>query len=221
MSEKRKQIFREGLFVVPFMIIVTAVSLIMMFLVGRTPADVVGSVNRNIKSDQSMNIASYTQINKPKYTLYYYYGDDSSSVKFAEFEYNAKGDNPLSSLTLFEARDGFDAGHYKIEWLHAEEYVTYATLDNENETENYPAEEVPLMYNIIKSYSWQNQLESFGVEYEPSKGYKLLGFVSLYTWDSDNRRNILWGIGGNPLVFYSYLGSGSSEYKKVSFTKWQ
>ena len=217
MSEKRKTIFREGLFVVPFMLLVTIITAAIMFSVGRTPLDAVGILARHVKSDKSMTLEQYTAYDSVKYNLKYYYGDDTERVKYAEYSYNAKGDETTQSLTLFEPRDGFDPGFYKIEWFHEEEYVTYAALENESKTELYHFDEVPVMYNLILSYSWQAQTVLYGTEYEPAKGYKLLGFISLYTWDTEGRENILWGIGGNPLQFYSYIKEAENEYKRINF----
>lgn len=217
MSEKRKTIFREALFIVPFMLIVTVISFSVMFFVGRTPLDASEIIGRHFKADKTMTLEEYSEYDSVKYSLKYYYGDDTECVKYAEYSFNSKGSDPVQSLTLFEPRDGFDPGYYKIEWFHEEEYVTYATLDNEDKTELYHSEEVPVMYNLILSYSWQSQSELYGASYEPSKGYKLLGFISLYTWDTDGRKNILWGIGGNPLQFYSYIKDAENEYKRVNF----
>lgn len=217
MSEKRKTIFREALFIVPFMLIVSVVSIAAMFFVGRTPLDVAAALQKHVKSDKTMSIEDYSEYSSVKYELKYYYGDDRNSVKFAEYSYNSKGDDPIQSLILYEPRDGFDAGYYKIEWFHDEEYVTYAALDNEKKTKLYFAKEAPLMYNLIESYSWKAQAEFHGAGFEPSKGYKPLGIISLYLWDCDGRKNILWGIGGNPLQFYSYIANEQNEYKKVIF----
>ncbi len=219
MNEKRKTIFREALFTVPFMLVVSVASIASMFFIGRTPLDAAGVLKRHVRSNKTMSIQDYSEYDSRKYELKYYYGDDDDTVKFAHYSYNAKGDDPIQSLTLYEPRDGFDPGYYKIEWFHDEEYVTYATLENEDKTELYYADEVPLMYNLILSYSWKAQAEFYGADNEPSKGYKPLGFISLYLWDSDGRKNILWGIGGNPIEFYSYIADAENEYKKVVFCR--
>lgn len=216
MSEKRKRIFKDALFVFPFMLIVSAVALGMMFTIGRTPRDMAGILKRNFTSNQSMKIDDYSKYNTKKYNIDYYYGDSESCVKYAEYSYNAKGDDPLQTLKLFEARDGFDPGIYKIEWFHMEEYVTYSTLENENEVELYKTEEVPLMHNLVESYSWESQMEMYETEVQPSKGYKVLGLLTVYTWESTDRQNILWGLGGNPKELYSYINNSVSEYKKIS-----
>ncbi len=216
MSGKRKTIFREALFIVPFMLIVTVVSLAVMFSVGRTPLDTAGIIGRHFAADKSMTFEEYSGYESTKYEIKYYYGDNEECVKYAEYSYNGKGDTPVQKLTLFEARDGFDPGYYKIEWFHGEEYVTYATLENEDKTELYTSGEVPVMYYLVLSYSWQSQMDYFGEEL-PSDGYKLFGFISLYTWETENRDNILWGIGGNPMQFYSYIKNTDNEYKRISF----
>lgn len=217
MSEKRKTIFREGLFIVPFMLIVAVVSLVVMFSVGRTPLDASEIIGKHVETDNSMTLEEYSNYDSTKYEIKYYYGDNTECVKYAEYSYNGKGDKPVQKLTLFETRDGFDPGFYKIEWFHGEEYVTYAALENEEKTELYGSGEVPLMYNLVLSYSWQSQMNLYGAEYLPSKGYKLFGFISLYTWDTDDRDNVLWGIGGNPIRFYSYIKNTENEYKRISF----
>ena len=217
MSEKRKTIFREALFIVPFMLIVTVVSLAFMFSIGRTPLDMSQIIERHSLPDSSMTFEEYSGYESTKYTIKYYYGDNEECVKYAEYSYNGKGDKPVQKLTLFETRDGFDPGFYKIEWFHGEEYVTYAALENEEKTELYGSGDVPVMYNLVLSYSWQSQMQYYGGEYLPSEGYKLLGFISLYTWDTEDRDNVLWGIGGNPMQFYSYIKDTDNEYKRISF----
>lgn len=217
MSEKRKRIFKEALFIVPFMLIVTAVSLAMMFFVGRTPRDMMGILSRNFTSDKSMKLSDYAEYNNKKYTLEYYYGDSEECVKFAEFSYNSRGDDTIYELTLLEPRDGFDPGNYTIEWFYSEEYVTYSPLGGTEETELNLVEDVPITYNMIKSYSWKSQMEAYEADSEMFKGYKVIGLVSVFTWDSPDRQNIVWGLGGNPKQLYSYLNTSKSEYKKVVY----
>ncbi len=217
MSEKRKRIFREAIFIVPFMLIVTVVSLAGMFMVGRTPRDMVGILKRNFTSDSSMNIDSYVGYESKKYDLEYYYGDTSECVKYAQFSSNSKGDTPTCTLTLFESRDGFDPGIYTIEWFYSQEYVTYSPLEGEGESESNIASDVPITYNMVKSYEWESQLVNYEADFEQYKGFKVLGFLSVYSWDSAERENILWGLGGNPKELYSYLHNSKDEYKKVVF----
>ncbi len=201
----------------PFMLVVTAVSLVLMFFVGRTPKDMVGMLSRNFTSDKSMQLTDYSEYKNKKYSLEYFYGDSEECVKYAEFGYNSKGDNTTYELTLLEPRDGFDPGYYAIEWFHSEEYVTYSTLSGDEETELNHVEDVPITYNMIKSYSWESQMENYGADFEPFKGYKVIGLVSVFSWDSTDRMNIVWGLGGNPKQLYSYLNTSKDEYKKVVF----
>lgn len=218
MSEKRKIIFREGLVIVPFLLLAAAVSLGFMFFSGRTVLDAVKLVARHVKTEIPADSSAYFDYDGVRYTISYFYGDTDSSVQYAEFTYDKNSDKAVQSLTLFEPRDGFDPGFYKIENFHSEEYVTYAVLENEEETELYLSQDVPVMYNLIQSYSWQGQSDIYkSAAQESAKYYKLLGIISLYTWDADGRENLIWGIGGNPIQFYSYITDSESEYKKISF----
>lgn len=216
MSDKRKRIFKESLFIVPFLLVVTVVSLVMMFGIGRTVRDTLDIVRENMTSDSNMNISTYTDRESKKYTLKYYYGEKGECTEYAEFTLKAKSDDTTYELTLFEARDGFEAGYYKTEWFYSTEYVTYAPLTDKDNGKSYPVEEEPYMYEYIKSYSYENLMESFGATTEVSKGYKILGLINLYTWDSSDRVNCIWGIGSKPMQFYTYLNDNTTEYKKVT-----
>lgn len=200
----------------PFLLVVTAVSFVMMFGIGRTVRDMLSLVNENLSSDSNMDISTYLDNESKKYTLKYYYGEKGECTEYAEYTLKAKGDEPTYELTLFEARDGFDAGYYKTEWFYSVEYVTYAPLDDKDNGKSYPVEQEPYMYEYIKSYSYDALLEDYGASTEISKGYKILGVINLYTWDSSERVNCIWGIGGRPMQFYTYLNDNTTEYKKVT-----
>ena len=64
MSEKRKRIFKDALFIVPFMLVTVIVSIIMMFVVGRDVFDMMTIVKENTTSDKTMDISEYTETNK-------------------------------------------------------------------------------------------------------------------------------------------------------------
>lgn len=216
MSEKRKRIFKEALFLLPFMFVVTAVSLLLMFFVGRDIRDVMNIVTSNSTSDKNMDISDYSEYESKKYTLEYYYGDESDCVKYAEYTENSRGDDTTRILVLHEPRDGFEAGTYKTEWFYSTEYVSFTPTDGEEDnTQSYSAEEQPYMYDYVLSYSYSRLLTDYGAQVEKSKGYKVLGIISAYTWDSSERKNYLLGLGGNPKQFYSYLNNSNTEYKKV------
>lgn len=214
MSEKRKRIFKEGAFFLPFLLVVTMVSLIIMFSVGRTMRDAMDLVSENFTSDKNMDVLAYAENESKKYTLKYYYGDAESRTEYAEFTKKMKSDQTIYSLTLLEPRDGFDAGYYTTDWFYSEEFVTYAPLDDKDNTTSYTLDEQPYMYEYILSYSYETLMNDYGATYEVSRGYNILG-LKIYMWDSSERVNYLWGLGGNPMQFYSYLYDKNIEYTKV------
>ena len=219
MSEQRKRIFKDALFVIPFLLIVTAVSLGAMFLNGRDAKDIMEIITENFTSDNQMNISVYTEAFAPKkYTLKYSELSDSDSEPYAVYVLNKKGDDPTETLTLSKECDGFEAGVYKIEWFHQEQYVTFTPLEYDAQTENYLVVEQPYMYEYIKSYSWDNLMTESGASYEVIKGYKILGFISAFTWDSETSQNIIWGLGGNPVELYIY-SIDYEQSRKVSVSK--
>lgn len=216
MSEKRKRIFRESVFLIPFLIVVTLISFGFMFKIGRTVKDTIMLVEEHFSVDSSMDISDYTK-SRDKYTLKYYYGDDESCTEFAQYSQKS-GDEPVYELTLFEDRDGFEAGYYKTEWFHSVEYVTYAPLEDKKNTESYHVEEQPFMYEYIKSYSYDNLLSDYGALVENIDGYSVLGLINMYVWDSTDGVNCIWGLSQKPVQFYSCFNNGSSEYKKVTIS---
>ncbi len=155
------------------------------------------------------------------YTVRYYYGDNTSSELYAEFSYEGKGDDPKSVLTLYESRDGFDPGVYSVMWFMSEQYVTYWPLNSSADGEGfekYLANEVPLMFKFVNSYSWDGAMQTSGAEDGGAKGYACLG-LKLFVWDHTEkeimRNNFVWGVGGNPLEYYSYIPGSQGEYKKA------
>lgn len=216
MSEKRKRIFRESIFLIPFLLIVTVVSLGCLFKIGRTVKDTVMFVEEHLSADNSMDISVYAE-GRDRYTLKYYYGDNDSCTKFAEYSMKS-GDEPVYELTLLEDRDGFEAGFYKTEWFHSAEYVTYAPIDDEKNTESYTVEEQPYIYEYIKSYSYDSLMSNHGALTEYSDGYSVFGIFNMYVWDSENGVNCIWGVGKRAVQFYTCPNSGGTEYKKVTIS---
>lgn len=216
MSEKRKRIMRESIFLVPFLLAVMLVSMVAMYSIGRTVRDVVDLIQEKMASDSSMDISYYIDNDSKKYTLKYYYGEKGECTKYAEYSQKIKSDEQTYELVLYESRDGFEPGYYKTEWFHSVEYITYAPLNNENNSSSTPVEDEPYTYEYIKSYSYDYLMKNFGADTEASKGYKILGLANLYTWDSSDRSNCIWGIGSRPLEFYTYLNDNTTEYKKVT-----
>ncbi len=225
MNEKRKIIFKEALFTVPFLLIAALATLVVMFLSGRTPQDIERLVVSNFKSDSSADIAPFVKTDAKDYTVRYYYGDNTSSELYAEFSYEGKGDDPKSVLTLYESRDGFDPGVYSVMWFMSEQYVTYWPLNSSADGEGfekYLANEVPLMFKFVNSYSWDGAMQTSGAEDGGAKGYACLG-LKLFVWDHTEkeimRNNFVWGVGGNPLEYYSYIPGSQGEYKKAVLKK--
>lgn len=223
MSQKRKIIFKEALFNVPFLLIVSALVFAVMFLSGRSAYDIEQIVKHNLHSDAAADVTACLKTERKAYKLEYYYGDNTDKVLYAEFEYKGKGDTPESTLTLYEARDGFDSGIYTTVWFFDEEYVTYRPLGTSQDSESfekYLTTEVPLMYQLVNSYSWDGAMLSGGAADGGTSGYKLIG-LRLFLWDhADNgniRENFLWTIGANPRELYSYIPGTQGEYKKVVF----
>lgn len=214
MSEKRKRIFKESAFFVPFLLVVTIVSLILMFSAGRTVRDAMNLVSENLTSDVNMDVSAYAVNENKKYTLTYCYGEGEESTEYAEFSQKMKSDQTVYTLTLYEPRDGFDAGYYTTDWFYSEEFVTYAPLDDEENATSYSVSEQPYMYDYILSYSYDTLMNNYGATTEMSKGYNIIG-LKIYMWDTIDRVNYLWGLGGNPMQFYSYLYGNDSEYTKV------
>ncbi len=218
MSDRRKRIFRESLFLVPFLLIVTVVTLLLMYRTGRTIRDTAELIADNLTVNEDMDISVYTDdFDDDKYTLQYYYGETGESTLYAEFVCNTKDeDEPVYCLTLYEERGGYSAGAYETEWFHSEEYISYEPLDgSDGETTSTLVDEAPQTYSYIKSYSYDSLLSDYGVYTEQIKGYKLLGLLSYYTWDTSDRVNCIFGIGGKPLRFYTYPNDNTTEYKKV------
>ena len=221
MNEKRKIIFKEALFTVPFLLIAAVFTLLFMFKAGRSAYDIEQTVKTNLRSEPSADVTPFLKTDAKSYTVDYYYGDDSDSVLYAEFSYEGKGDDPKSVLTLYETRDGLDAGVYSVMWFMNDQWVTYWPLNSSADgegSEKYPASEVPLMYNLVTSYSWDSAMLSSGAADGAAKGYTMLG-VKLFTWDASDkgimRENFIWGVGGNPLEYYSYIPGTQGEYKKA------
>ncbi|MEE3451344.1 MAG: hypothetical protein VZR27_11740 [Acutalibacteraceae bacterium] len=219
MSEQRKRIFKDALFIIPFLLVVTVLSLGLMFLTGRDAKAIMQLVTENFNSNQDMSVSVYTESFAPKkYTLKYSEISDSENEPYAVYVLNKKGDDPTETLTLSKQCDGFEAGVYKIEWFHQEQYVTFTPLDYDAQTVSYQVAEQPFMYEYVKSYSWDNLLSTSGATYEVVKGYKLLGFISAFTWDSETSQNILWGLGGNPQELYIY-SNVAEQSKKIAVSK--
>ena len=218
MSEKRKRIFKDALFIVPFLIVTVIVSLAAMFVSGRDVHEMMTIVKENTNSDPTMDISEYTKLEKNKYTLSYSYGDKESSVVYAFYTYNYKGDNPIETLDLKEQRDGYEPGIYKIEWYMNQEFVSYTPDGSTSEPVLYPSVEQPYMCDYVRSYSWNTMLDNLGVDSDLSKGYKVLKVLSAYVWDTTERENILLGFGGNPTEMYSYLHDKPGEYRHVKIT---
>ncbi len=221
MSERRKTIFREGLFLVPFLLIAAAVTLVVMYSAGRTIRDTAQLIEDNLTAKADMDISVYTDdFDDEKYTLKYYYGETGESTLYAEFSCNLKDeDEPVYSLTLYEERGGYSAGVYETEWFHSEEYISYEPLeDSDGEASSYLVSDSPETYSYIKSYSYDTLLSDYGAYTEQSKGYKLLGILSYYTWDTSDRANCVFGIGSRPLWFYTYPNDNTTEYKKVAIS---
>ncbi|MDE7390452.1 MAG: hypothetical protein K2M82_05885 [Lachnospiraceae bacterium] len=216
MNERRKRILKESLFLFPFLIVVSIVSIGIMFAQGRTIRDTVDLVEEYFTSDSGMDLSVYAENNSNKYTLKYYYGEKDSSEQYAEYTQKTRDGETTCNLVLYEPRDGYQAGYYTTEWFYSVEYVTYAPLDDENSANSYPAEEEPYMYEYIRSYSYDSLLTTNGVETDAYKGYKLLGFISLYSWDYIDRTACAWGIGSKPFEFYIYYNDSTTEYKKVT-----
>ena len=225
MNEKRKIIFKEALFTIPFLLIALIVTIVVMFLSGRSAYDIKSLVVTNFRSNSSADISPFLKTDSKNYTINYYYGDKNSSEIYASFVYNGKGDDPQSVLTLYEARDGFDPGVYSAVWSLGEQYVTYWPNGSSAEGEGfekYLATDVPLMFNLVDSYSWEGSMQSSGAADGGIKGYTLLG-TKLFVWDHTEkdvmRDNFIWGIGGNPMEYYSYISGDQGEYKKAVFKK--
>lgn len=219
MSEKRKLIFKEAVFNVPFLIILTVVTAVIMFLSGRSPYDIEQLIKMNMQSDSKIGVSDYLQTSRKSYEVKYYYGDNDGKELYAEFKFEGKGDTPKSTLTLYEARSGFDPGVYTIEWFKSNEYVTFTPPDttaDSDKYEQYLTSEVPLMYSFVNSYSWDGAMLKSGAGDGSASGYSLLGirlFVWDYTDDGVSRENFIWGIGGNPQEMYSYIRGSEGEYK--------
>ena len=62
MSEKRKRIFKDALFIVPFLIVTVIVSLAAMFVSGRDVHEMMTIVKENTNSDPTMDISEYTKL---------------------------------------------------------------------------------------------------------------------------------------------------------------
>ena len=215
MSNKRKIIFKEALFNVPFLLIISAATLLMMLLSGRSAYDIEQLVKLNMHSDPAVSINSFLTTESKSYETVYYYGDKDSSVKYAEFEYKGKGDAPESVLTLYEARDGFEAGVYSLVWFYDEQFVTY-TPPGSDSFEKYSASENPQMCGLVESYAWESAMAQSGAADGMQSGYKLMG-LRLFIWNSGDRECFLWTIGGNPRELYSYILGTQGEYKKTVF----
>ncbi len=221
MNERRKIIFKEALFNVPFLLIVGVVTFVVMFKSGRSAFDIEQIITTNFHSDPKASVEAFLKTEAKSYSVDYYYGDTKDKVLYAEFEYVGRGDDPQSTLTLYEGRDGFDPGVYSTAWFFGEQYVTYWPLGSSADGsgfEKYLTTDVPLMYNLVNSYSWEGAAKSFGADESTLKGYTMLG-IKLFSWDySDNgvmRENFVWGIGGNPREMYSYIRGSQGEYKKA------
>ena len=221
MNIKRKIIFKDALFLVPFMLIVSIATAGIMFKVGRTPYDIEQMAIKNVRSSNTIDISDYIKLKSEKYSVKYYYGDKNDCVLYADFTYDNRGDNPEAVLELYEARDGFDPGKYSIVWFMGEQYVTYTPSEASGEADNiekYLSSEVPLMYNLVNSYSWDGMLSAWGIDAGSVSARSLMG-VRLFSWDHSDkdimRDNFVWGIGGNPLEVYSYIRGSQGEYKKA------
>ncbi len=221
MSEKRKLIFKEAIFNVPILLILTILTSAAMFLSGRSAYDVRYMIRTNLHSDPQADVTSYLTTSRKSYKIDYSYGDKNENVLYAEFKYEGKGDTPKSILTLYEARSGFDAGEYTIEWFKEKEYVTYTPFNSTASDENYEqysAEDVPVMYNFVSSYSWNGAMLKSGAADEQTSGYSFMG-LKLFVWDYTDegiiRECFMWGIGGNPREMYSYIRGTDGEYKKM------
>lgn len=221
MNPKRKVIFKDAFFVVPFLLIASVITLAVMFKIGRNPYDIDKLITKKFHSNSTADISRYLTHKSDEYTVKYYYGDDDESVMYAEYKYEGRGDHPETTLTLYEARDGFDAGVYSVVWSLGEEYVTYTPPNstvNSADFEKYLTSEVPLMYNLVTSYSWEGLLNSSGASDGNASGHTFLG-IRLFSWDHEEngvlRGNFLWGIGGNPCELYSYIQGSQGEYKKA------
>lgn len=218
MSEHKKQILRESVFLIPFLLIAAVVSVAVMFGTGRNVMDIVETAQSSLTPSAQLDLADFAGDSGSASSLKYYYGNygnDGETVKYAEFREKADSNEPTVSLTLYEPRDGFDAGYYKTEWFHSEEYITYAPPDDKNNAESYPIGEQPYMYEYVKSYSYENLLNNYGALTEYSNGYSILNAVKLFVWNTDGRTNMMWGIGSIPMQFYTYYNN-SDEYKKVT-----
>ena len=220
MNVKRKRIFKDALFNVPFVIIISAVTVGFMFCAGRTPYDIKQIAASKIDSKSDLDVSAYYNQRAKSYKVDYYYGDKESEKLYAEFVYDGKGDTPVKTLTLYEARNGFDAGEYSRLWVLGDEYVTYTPPDSTVESgafEKYLASEVPLMANLVSSYSWDTMLQNSGAVTGCNSSSEV--GVNLFLWDSTEndvlRDNFLWGIGGNPKEMYSYIKGSQGEYKKA------
>lgn len=217
MSEKRKVVLMEGLFLVPFLLIATVISLVLMFGIGRNFSDIVELSQEYLTADSSMDITEYEFDEDKGYKLKYYYGESEQCTEFANYSQKSNKDGITYELTLLEARDGFDAGYYKTEWFHSEEYITYAPIEDKNKTTSYPVDEQPYMYNYVKSYSYETLLNDYSALSSNTNGYSILGIVKLYVWETNGRVNCIWGIANKPIQFYTKIDNGTEEYKKVVF----
>ena len=218
MSEKRKRIFKDALFLVPFLIITALLTLGLMFVAGRDVFEMMTIVKENTTSDSAMDVSGYINLQSNKYSLSYSYGDKENSVEYAVYSYNAKGDNPIETLVLKEERDGFEPGTYKIEWYTNQDFVSYTPDGSTSAPVLYYAEEQPYMCEYVRSYSWSNMLYGLSIDSDTAKGYKVLKVLSAYVWDNSERENILLGLGGNPTDLYSYRIDKPGEYKHIKLT---
>lgn len=201
----------------PFLLIVTVVSLVLMFSIGRDARDVMQLISNKLSVDSSMDLSDYSENKGEKYSLKYYYGDGTDTTLYADFSQKEKGGEVTYSLTLYEPRNGFEPGYYKTEWFHSEEYVTYAPLDDKNNETSNRAEEQSYIYDYIKSYSYDGLMSELGADsINSTDSFKILGLGTVFQWSFDGRENYMWGLGNTPIELYSYIFNGSSEYKKVS-----
>ncbi len=221
MNAKRKIIFKESLVNIPFIIIASIITVCIMFKAGRNVYDIEQLAILRLSPDHSSKITNYIKKDFDHYNIKYYYGDNDSSVLYAEFSYEGRKETPESKLTLYETRDGFDPGEYSSVWFMNEHYVTFTPPNSSVESDNfemYLADEVPLMNNLVDSYSWEGMLTSCGAAENAENAYSFLG-IKLFRWDhSENdtmRENFVWGIGGNPREMYSYIKGSDGEYKKA------
>ena len=69
MSEKRKRIFKDALFLVPFLIITALLTLGLMFVAGRDVFEMMTIVKENTTSDSAMDVSGYINLQSNKYSL--------------------------------------------------------------------------------------------------------------------------------------------------------